>query len=100
MGPMRELRLRWKIRWCGLVVSGIGSKNERYRRGVRPILFPQSQQLSSRRLPNAHARRLIGSFRNWRKQLLELCVERRLEIRIQRYENVVSCGGRRGILRG
>src|SRR5438132_8769545 len=61
-------------------------------------MFSKEQDLSSHRIPYAHTLRLVRALGNWCERPLKLGVKHRLEIRIQHYENVVSCDGGRGVL--
>ena len=92
MGPVSELRLLGKIRWRRLVISRRVSENKRNGLSVGAVILSQSQDLSSNRLPYAHALRFVRAVGNRCERLLQLGVERRLELRIERYEDVVSRG--------
>src|ERR1700730_15866246 len=92
MGPVSELRLLGKIRRRRLIVSRCVSENKRNGLSVGAVIISQSQDLSGNRLPYAHALRFVRAVGNRCERLLQLGVERRLELRIERYEDVVSCG--------
>src|SRR6202047_1442628 len=92
MRPVSELRLLGKIRWRRLIVSGCVSENKRNGLSIGAVILSQGQDLSSNRLPYAHALRFVRAVGNGCERLLQLGVERRLELRIERYEDVVSRG--------
>src|SRR6202045_4895926 len=92
MGPVSELWLLGKIRWRQLIVSRCVSENKRNALSIGAIILSQDQDLSSNSLPYVHTLRFGRAVGNRCERLLQLGLEHLLELGIERYEDVVSCG--------
>ena len=92
---MRELRLLGEIRWCRLVVSRGIAEDIRNGLDIRSVIAPQGQDTVSDGVSYTDAVNLASVWK-LRQRLLELRIERWLEVRIQFYEDFVCSRRSRG----